>query len=433
MAERVLFPESGFTLADADAYYRSVSRVLLPHLKGRPLSFKRYPDTVDGDSFWEKDAPSFTPEWVRRAPVPRRGGGPPIEYIVANDLRTLRWIVGAGGIELHPFLHRAPALEKATHVVFDLDPGQGAGLEECCRVALILRDALETVTLRSFAKVSGSKGLQVYVPLNGSDTHAATETFARIVAEDLARRHPREIVARMTKSARTRRVFIDWSQNADYKTTVAVYSLRTKRREPLVSMPLTWDEVERGEPGRLEFSPDAAVKRIAKRGDLFAPVLKLRQKLPLRSAARAAAAPRDQEEPIVVNGVRLPRAGSQSGRRLFLVTRTEMGNELWLEAGGRFRRWILRPDRTGSSGLIAMSAGHFAVEEEYARGDVPEKWKGRVTVEDAGAYEIVEGSYERESLRLWFTGKVLSGAWLLEKNEPGEKHKSWGLAPVGRA
>lgn len=271
---------NGFTRKGAIDYYRRVAKVLLPHLKNVPLSFKRYPDTVDGESFWEKDAPSFTPKWVKTVAVPRRGEDESdIRYIVVNNLRTLTWLVSVGGFELHPFLHRAPKLQIATSVVFDLDPGAGADIEDCCDVALLLRDALAALKLKSFAKVSGSKGLQVYVPLNTNATHDATEAFARFVADALARAHPKRIVSKMAKQLRAKRVFIDWSQNADYKTTVSVYSLRTKREKPYVSMPLTWDEVEKHAP--LEFTPEAALRRIAKKGDLFAPVLKLKQKLPL--------------------------------------------------------------------------------------------------------------------------------------------------------
>src|SRR5436305_6678667 len=185
--DRVLFPASGFTKKNAVDYYRRAAKVLLPHLKNVPLSFKRYPDTIDGESFWEKDAPSFTPKWVKTVTVSRRGEAEAdIRYIVVNDVKTLTWLVDAGGIELHPFLHRAPKLETATSVVFDLDPGTGADIDDCCDVALLLRDALAALKLKSFAKVSGSKGLQVYVPLNTKASHAATETFARFVADALA-------------------------------------------------------------------------------------------------------------------------------------------------------------------------------------------------------------------------------------------------------
>lgn len=211
-SDRILFPETRFTKRDAIDYYRRVAKFILPHLKQRPVSFKRFPDRVGGESFWEKDAPSFTPPWVKRFAVPRATGRSDIEYILINDVRTLTWLADVGGIELHPFLHRVPKIDQATDVVFDLDPGPGASLAECCEVAVLLRHALLAIRLESFVKVSGSKGLQIYVPLNSGARHDATESFARLVAEELARAHPRLIVAKMTRAARVKRVFIDWSQ-----------------------------------------------------------------------------------------------------------------------------------------------------------------------------------------------------------------------------
>src|SRR5947209_13147443 len=283
--DRVLFPKSGFTKDDAIDYYERVAKWLLPHLKNVPVSLKRYPDTIRGESFWEKDAPSFTPDWVRTVAVPRRSGESDIHYIVIDDARTLAWVADVGGIELHPFLHRAPRIEHATSVVFDLDPGEGASMKKCCDVALVLRDALAALQLKSFAKVSGSKGLQVYVPLNGTASHSATESFARFVAEELARRNPKLVTAKMGKQFRAKKVFIDYSQNADYKTTVSVYSLRAKRERPFVSMPVSWEEVEAADD--LDFDPDAAIARLKKSGDLFAPVLRLKQTIP-ELTARAA-------------------------------------------------------------------------------------------------------------------------------------------------
>ena len=202
-------------------YYRRISKVLLPHLRKRPLSFQRYPSGAPGESYWEKDAPSFTPDWVSRFPVPRRSGESSIHYIVVNNARTLTWLASIGAIELHPFLHRIPKIDQPSFVAFDLDPGPGADILDCCRVAILLRDALAAAGLRSFAKTSGSKGIQVYVPLNTPVTYDETGAFARGVADAMARAHPKLIVSKMTKSLRVKKVFIDWSQNSDYKTMVA--------------------------------------------------------------------------------------------------------------------------------------------------------------------------------------------------------------------
>jgi bifunctional non-homologous end joining protein LigD len=404
--------------ATAVSYYRAVSAFILPHLRRRPLSFQRYVDAIPGEYFWEKDAPSFTPEWVKRFPVPRRDGSP-IDYIVVNDAKTLLWVAGAGGIELHPFLHTVPRIDVATAVVFDLDPGEGADIHDAAKVALLLRDAL---ALECFPKVSGGKGVQVYVPLNSGATHELTETFARMVADELARRHPKLVVSKMSKTLRHKKVFIDWSQNADYKTTVSVYSLRAKGT---VSMPVTWEELERGKP--LVFTPEEAVARVRKLGDLFAPVLKVKQKLPGQVEDRRSRLSGQAGLP-VLHKVTLPKPGSQSGRRLFLVTKTETGNELWLEMHGLFRRWILRQDRTAEGQLIAMPAGQFPIDPAYYRAEVPKAWKGRVTIEDSGAYEVVEGSFERKRFDLWFSGQVMTGPWTLEKIERDAKHRSWRLS-----
>jgi hypothetical protein len=216
-------------------------------------------------------------------------------------------------------------------------------------------------------------------------------------------------------------VFIDWSQNADFKTTVAVYSLRAKSERPLVSMPVRWSELEK--PKKLAWEPDEAIARVKKLGDLFAPVL-TRTPLPVTRAA-----PRRRTGHGTRNTGHLPKADSQSGRRLFVVTKTESGNEVWMEMRGKFRRWILRPDREGTRSLIAMPAGEFAIDPAYYRGEVPKEWKARVSLGDSGAYEIIEGSLASEHLRLWFNGKVLAGEWTLDKIEKGEKHRSWRLAP----
>ncbi|MGH9456681.1 MAG: non-homologous end-joining DNA ligase [Thermoanaerobaculia bacterium] len=284
--DRVLFPVTGFTKHDAVDYYLGVADVLLPHVRNRPMSIKRYPGDVTEESFWEKDAPGFTPEWVKTVAVPRRSGKSEIDYIVVADRKTLAWLIDVGGLELHPFLHTVRDLGRPTAVVFDLDPGAGATLLECAGVAVALRAYLDSLELESFAKVSGSKGAQVYVPLNSEATHEQTELFARLVAEEMTRMHPDLVVARMAKRHRARKVFIDYSQNADYKTTVAPYSLRGNREIPLVSLPVAWDELEtavrKGDVEHLEFGPAAALRRVERKGDLFAPVLKKKQDLPER-------------------------------------------------------------------------------------------------------------------------------------------------------
>jgi bifunctional non-homologous end joining protein LigD len=283
--DKVLYPAGRVTKAQIIDYYLRVSSWLIPHLKDRPVTLKRYPNGVIGEYFYEKDAPGFTPEWVKTFPVPRRdSSGTDIRYILINDRPTLVWLANLANLEIHPFLHRVPRIDRPAWVVFDLDPGEGADILTCARVALILRDVLTRLEMRSFAKVSGSKGLQVYVPLNTKITYAETQPFAKAVAEMLADSHPDLIVAEMAKVLRRRKVFIDWSQNADFKTTVGVYSLRAKSRRPFVSAPVEWDElataIDKEDVESLFFGMEDIIERLRRVGDLFKPVLTIKQTLP---------------------------------------------------------------------------------------------------------------------------------------------------------
>lgn len=285
-AGKVLYPAAGFTKGHVIDYYVRVSGWLLPHLKDRPVTLKRYPEGVRGKHFYQKDAPRYTPEWVRTFPVPRRTGGKDIRYIVIDDLPTLVWCANLANLELHPFLHRVPRIDRPDAVVFDLDPGEGMGVLDSSRVAFLLKEVLDRLGLRCFPKVSGSKGLQLYIPLNGAAQYDATQAFARDLAALLAREYPESVVSDMSKAVRKSKIFIDWSQNSDFKTTVGVYSLRAKQEQPWVSVPVSWEElraaVAAGREERLYFAPDAVLKRLEKTGDLFAEVLTLRQKLPRR-------------------------------------------------------------------------------------------------------------------------------------------------------
>ena len=279
---KVLYPGTGFTKGQLIDYYAAVSGVLLPHLAARPLTVTRWPDGVEGKSFFQKQAPAHRPQWVRTATV--ASSSKPIDYTLAEDLPTLIWLANLAAIELHTPLARAEAMECPTAVVFDLDPGEGASVIECCRVALRLRAMFEHLGLVCLVKTSGSKGLQLYLPLNSpSVTYEQTKPFAKAVAELLESEEPELVVSRMTKSKRSGRVLIDWSQNDSAKTTVCAYSLRARPR-PTVSTPLTWEELERaladGDPAGLAFEAAAVIERVAEHGDLMAPALSLSQRLP---------------------------------------------------------------------------------------------------------------------------------------------------------
>ena len=280
--DKVLYPETGFTKGDLINFYIRISPVLLPHLKDRPITLKRYPDGVDGLFFYEKKCPSHRPKWVATTKVSKSEGGA-INYCMMNDLPTLVWAANLADLELHTFLHKAAAISRPTSVAFDLDPGPPADIVLCCQVGLWVKATFDTLGMRSFVKTSGSKGLQVYVPLNTPVTYERTKAFAHAVAQLLEREFPDAIVSKMQKNLRRGKVLVDWSQNDDHKTTVNVYSMRAKSH-PTVSTPVTWDEVsetvKRKNSGVLAFEHDDVLTRVKKMGDLFAPVLELKQKLP---------------------------------------------------------------------------------------------------------------------------------------------------------
>ncbi len=289
---KVLYPGAGFTKAQVIDYYTRIAPVALPHLRGRPVTLKRYPDGVDGEFFYEKQCPGHRPDWVSTASVLSRGtgrfGAPgkgprEIEFCLVDDVPTLVWLANLASLELHTSLARATDIFAPTMIVFDLDPGAPAAILECARVGLALRAVLQQLGLQCVIKTSGSKGLQVYLPLNSDATYAQTKPFARAVAELLEQREPELVVSRMKKDLRGGKVFVDWNQNEDFKTTVCAYSLRA-REQPTVSTPLSWEEVERADreqdPQLLVFEADAVLERVAARGDLFAPAVELEQRLP---------------------------------------------------------------------------------------------------------------------------------------------------------
>jgi bifunctional non-homologous end joining protein LigD len=280
--DKPLYPKDGFLKRDVIDFYSSIATTIGAHLKGRALTVKRWPDGVDGKAFFQKQAPAHRPDWVQTVTLPSEKK--PIDYLLAEDRATLVWLANLAALELHVPLARAEAPERPTTLVFDLDPGPPATAIECCGVALTLQGMFENLGLQSFVKTSGKKGLQLYAPLNDPDvTFAQTKPFAKTVAELLEEAQPELIVSRMTKTERPGKVLIDWSQNDRNKTTVCVYSLRATER-PTVSTPLQWDEVrsalDGGDPEALRFEASEVLERVSERGDLFAPVLSLVQKLP---------------------------------------------------------------------------------------------------------------------------------------------------------
>jgi len=308
-------------------YYARIAPVLVPHLTGRALTLKRYPEGVDHQYFFEKNATQYRPEWVKTAPIWSEGNHRNVYYILANDLPTLIWVANLASIELHPSLSLAKKIECPTMMVFDLDPGPPADIVQCCQVGMWLREVFEHFGLKSFPKTSGSKGLQIYVPLNTPTSYEVTKGFAHALARLMENEHRDLVVSDMKKAVRVGKVLVDWSQNDEHKTTISIYSLRARER-PTVSTPVRWEEVEQAlkkkDAGLLVFEAGQVLARVEKMGDLFEPVLKLKQKLPrLSSVEQQAGASEEQvkvtatvSEPVTKRKIKKNTAGAQSSKRV---------------------------------------------------------------------------------------------------------------------
>jgi bifunctional non-homologous end joining protein LigD len=460
--DKVLYPAHKFTKADVINYYVQVSKYLLPHLRNRPVTLKRFPDGVFGESFYEKDAPAFTPPWVKTIPVPRlETAGPDIRYIAINDLPTLVWVASLANLEIHPFLHRAPRLDRPTSMVFDCDPGEGANILDCARVALMLREVLDELGLESYAKVSGSKGLQVYVPLNSAITYEETQPLAKALAELLAQREPKLIVSEMAKRLRTKRVFIDWSQNAQYKTTVSVYSLRAKTYKPYVSLPVTWQEVEAALTARdvdaLFFTPEDALERLDQFGDLFKQVLTLKQTLPaeIRRHLTQPRVPKSSKpESLKTYEAKrdfrktgepkpAPQRSRQGSRRRFVIQKhaaSHLHYDFRLEMHDVLKSWSVPkgPPLKMDERRLAMPTEDHPLEYLNFEGIIPkgQYGGGTVMVWDIGTYELLEGNYYKGFLRVFLNGTKLKGEWTLERFLTGKDERDnrdkWRLIKTQR-
>jgi bifunctional non-homologous end joining protein LigD len=473
--DKVYFPGSGFTKGEVIKFYTDIADVIVPHLQDRPLTLKRYPEGVEREHFYEKNAPSHTPSWVKRFAVPRSEGGSPINYILCNDSATLIWVTNLGDIEKHVLLARVPDLNRPTSIVFDLDPGEPADLVDCGRVALHLRKVLEALGLKSFVKVSGSKGLHLSVPLNSDVTYEMTQPFAKSVAELARQEAPDQIVSDMSKALRRGKVLIDWSQNSDFKTTVAVYAMRARPAGPFISMPITWAELEKAVKRRdrdmLYFAPDAAVKRLARMGDLFEPVLTLKQILPSaftealaanppprlstwQRHRRTSAANRDRslrEYAAKRNPARTPepvahQAGSRAreGVHRFVIQKHQarrLHYDFRLEMQGVLRSWAVPkgPPTQPREARLAMHVEDHPIEYENFEGTIPagNYGAGTVMVWDHGEYEDLTGDPETAfaagKLHMVLRGTKLNGEWILVKDKRDDEGHRWLLIKAGEA
>jgi bifunctional non-homologous end joining protein LigD len=448
--DKLLYPGEKFTKAKVIDYYIRISKYLLPHLKNRPVTLLRFPEGVFGESFYEKDAPAYTPEWVKTVAVPRRETpGADIRYILINDLPTLVWLATLSGLEIHPFLHRASVLGRPTAMIFDCDPGEGATILDCARVALMLRDVLHELGLASFVKVSGSKGLQVYVPLNSPITYDETQPLAKGLAELMAQRAPKLIVSQMSKRLRTRKVFIDWSQNAEHKTTVGVYSLRAKTHRPYVSLPVQWEELAAAlrakDVDALFFTPQEALDRVKAVGDLFKPVLKQVQRLPpeLRryfeqqgavgparpDALRRYAAKRDFRKTAEPSPC-APQRSRQGSRRRFVIQKhaaSHLHYDFRLEMHGVLKSWSVPkgPPFKKDERRLAMPTEDHPIAYLDFEGIIPkgQYGGGTVMVWDIGTYELIEGNYYKGMLRVYLNGAKLKGEWTIKRFAAGKDER----------
>jgi bifunctional non-homologous end joining protein LigD len=456
--DKVMYPETGFTKGQVIDYYARVARYILPHLRDRPITMKRFPDGIHGEYFYEKDAPSFTPDWIKTYPVPRTSGKSNIDYILINDLPTLVWSANMANLEIHPFLARVPDLEKPTMMVFDLDPGPQASILQSCEVAFLVKALLDQMKLKSLVKVSGSKGIHLHVPLNSNVSYAMTQSLARSIAQFLEREHPGLIVSDMAKVKRKGKVFIDWSQNSVHKSTVAVYSLRAKGERPFVAMPIAWSELKRAvkkdNASMLFFEPEAALKRIEKTGDRFAFALTLKQKLP--GPFLEIESDIESESPSESTGLesyrqkrdftKTPepapsrrRPSRQRNRRLFVIQKhaaSRLHYDFRLEIVGTLKSWALPkgPPYDLSERRLAMATEDHPIEYARFEGIIPkgEYGGGTVMVWDIGTYDLIDGNYWQGKLHISVKGKKLKGEWVFVKGH-GEngKQNTWYLIKTG--
>ena len=453
--DKVMYPEAGFTKGEVIDYYTRVARFLLPHLKNRPITMKRFPDGIRGEYFYEKDAPSFTPPWVKTFPIPRSRAHSMINYILLNDLPTLVWSANMANLEIHPFLSRAPHINVPTMVVFDLDPGEEASPLKSCEVAFLVKALLDKLKLKCLVKVSGSKGIHLHVPLNTKVTYEMTQSFARSVAQFLEREHPDLILANMAKVRRKGKVFIDWSQNSEHKSTVAVYSLRAKREQPFVAMPVSWSELKtalsKEDASLLLFEPEVALKKLKRNGDLFAAALKLKQKLPKPflelESHTAGKTSTNKREPLKAYRQKrnfrktlepppsMPRSSRQGSRRLFVIQKhaaSHLHYDFRLEMGGTLKSWAVPkgPPYGLNDRRLAMATEDHPMKYAKFEGIIPkgQYGGGTVMVWDVGTYELIDGNYWKGKLHIFLNGKKLKGEWVLVKgHDQDAKENTWYL------
>jgi bifunctional non-homologous end joining protein LigD len=466
--QKVMYPETGFTKGEIIDYYIRIAPILLPHLKDKPLTLKRYPNGVDGEFFYEKRAPQYRPSWFKTASVSSESHQ--IDYCLVNDLSSLVWVANLADIELHPMLGKKQNVDCPTQIVFDLDPGAPANAIDCAEIAFWLKEIFDKLKLESFIKSSGSKGLQLHVPLNTPSSYNVTKPFAKAIAMALTQAHPDRVVYDMKKTLREGKVLIDWSQNDRSKTTVLAYSLRAKPH-PFVATPLEWSEVKaalkKRDPASLFFEAGEVLKRVEKKGDLFAGVLALKQKLP-KDAAKAfenipvdepvrrlhtSSKPDDGSKLAAYEAKRdFKQTSEPSGKtkkpsseeNLFVIQKHDASHlhyDFRLAMAGVLKSWAVPktiPTTKGEKHL-AMQVEDHPMDYAHFEGIIPQGnyGGGTVMVWDTGAYRMLGGTpleaWKKGLLHLELEGKKLKGEWSLIRLKEDKSGKfPWLLLKSGQ-
>jgi bifunctional non-homologous end joining protein LigD len=454
--DKIYYPKTGFTKGQVLEYYGRIAKVMLPHLHGRPVTLKRYPEGVEGPFFYEKECPRYRPPWLNTATVARTASDKTIHYCTIEDTASLLWLENLASIELHVLLSRKDNVDRPTFMAFDLDPGPGMSLVDCAWAALELRAFFDSLKLCTFPKTSGKKGIHVYLPLNTPEIRFEdTKTFAHAAAMMLEKRYPDRLTSTMTKSLRHGKILIDWSQNDSHKTTVCVYSMRVADR-PSVSTPVTWKEIEQLQQKKdvslLAFTPEDVLNRVQKQGDLFKEVLTLKQKLPLNTPKSVSAAAHRKSIP------KNPHLKEYRRKRDFAVTPEPQGGtpgphgelrfviqkhaashlhyDFRLEAEGVLKSWAVPkgPSTQPGEKRLAMQVEDHPLDYAGFEGIIPkgQYGGGTVMVWDQGTYinltqhrghliPLAKG-LERGHIEFWLQGKKLNGGWSLVRMGQDDRH-----------
>jgi bifunctional non-homologous end joining protein LigD len=473
--DKVFYPQTGFTKAQVVDYYRRIAPYILPHLEGRPITLKRYPEGVAGEFFYEKTCPAHRPTWVKTS---AGQGGIDIDFCLIDSLPSLVWVANLASLEIHALLAKVDDLSCPTTVAFDLDPGPPAALLDCLDIALTMRDMLEGLGLKSFPKTSGGKGLHFFLPLNTDVTYDQTKPFAKTVAQIMEKHYSDRVVSKMAKALRPGKVLIDWSQNTEHKTMACVYSLRA-RAQPMVSMPVRWEEIEQAveakDASRLVFTADRALERVEREGDLFKEVLTLQQELPagvpktkIISTASTHVAP----PPSGVSESR-PGAAGLRGRRalrkyrakrdftatpepagtkvklgqgpVFVIqkhTAKRLHYDLRLEVEGVLKSWSVPrgPSSYPAERRLAVQVEDHPLDYQDFEGTIPkgQYGAGQVIVWDRGIYRNITGdpnhptpmsrAIEDGKVEVFFEGEKIKGGYaLIQMQSPRTDKTNWLL------